>query len=235
MHTPLVKRLSRVIAPLLVFSGLAALVACAGRLPIATFHTLIGDMAERTTAAFPAYVDCRRTFGEPARVTGTGVSADPQWVADNLVTVRLPWKAHAAWDATLPIRTLQVHRLAAPSLERALDRIWTEAGQSQTEIRRLGLDAVGGGYNFRPIRTSQGASGRLSTHAYGCAVDFDPARNALGDAEPNLALPENRYVIDAFRAEGWVWGGHWPQPDGMHFQAARLPAEDSRKDTASGR
>jgi hypothetical protein len=29
-------------------------------------------------------------------------------------------------------------------------------------------------------------------------------------------------VVKLFAAEGWVWGGPWSKPDGMHFQAAIL-------------
>lgn len=168
-----------------------------------------------------AWTDCRSTYGDPTTVVNGKVRANPQWQADNLVMVKLPWKARAAWNSKLRISSLQVHKNAAPSLERALNAIWQEAGRSQTEIDRVGLSSVGGGYNFRENRNNAG----LSTHAYGCAVDFDPNRNALGDDTPNLALPENRYVIDAFREQGWAWGGNWRHPDGMHFQAAYVVPE----------
>lgn len=159
--------------------------------------------------------DCRTTYGDPSLMEGGVAKANPAWEKANLVMVRLPWRAHAAWNPKLTIRSLQVHRLAAPSLQRAMAAIWMQAGESQAEIDRLGLSSIGGGYNWRPIRSG----GALSTHAYGCAVDFDPDRNALGDTAPNFALPQNRYVIEAFRTEGWRWGGAWPTPDGMHFQA----------------
>lgn len=168
------------------------------------------------TVKWPQWTDCRTTYGDPALSVNGKIKANPDWESENLVMVRLPWKARAAWNSKLTIHALQVHKNAAPSLERALTAIWTQAGQRQTEIDRIGLSQVGGGYNFRESRSNAG----LSTHAYGCAVDFDPVRNALGDDTPFLALPDNRYVIDAFRKEGWAWGGHWPHPDGMHFQAA---------------
>ncbi|ESQ81335.1 M15 family metallopeptidase [Asticcacaulis sp. YBE204] len=219
--------------PLVTLAAFGGLVACTAQMPLTQFQTVIDSLETRTREAFPRYVDCRSAYGDPALTATSGeVRADPQWEADNLVMVKLPWKAHAAWSPKIAIRSLQVHRLAAPSLERALAAIWAQAGQNQGEIERVGLDAIGGGYNFRPIRKSQGSSATLSTHAYGCAVDFDPLRNALGDTSPNLSAAENRYVIEAFRAEGWVWGGHWPHPDGMHFQAARIAVAD---DTVAAR
>lgn len=163
--------------------------------------------------------DCRANAGDPTVIVDGTPRANPAWEADNLTTVTLPWKAHAAWNPDLRVRTLQVHNLAAPSLERALSQIWLAAGEDQAEIDRVGLSAVGGGYNWRQMRTRDA----LSTHAHGCAVDFDPVRNGLGNADPHFARPENRYVVEAFRAEGWGWGGNWPHPDGMHFQANRIP------------
>ncbi|MBW8881294.1 MAG: M15 family metallopeptidase [Asticcacaulis sp.] len=165
-------------------------------------------------------VDCRTAAGTPG-VTVKGVGhASHGWEASNLVMVNLPWRAHAAWDPRIAIPAVQVNRNAAPSLVRALNTIWLQAGQNQAEIDRLGLSAIGGGYNYRPMRDGE----RLSAHAYGCAVDFDPDRNAMGDKSPNFAQAENRYVIDAFRGEGWSWGGVWGRPDGMDFQAGRVMA-----------
>ena len=49
------------------------------------------------------------------------------------------------------------------------------------------------------------------------AIDLDPAHNPFGGA--STMCPEAK---DAFAAEGWLWGGAWAKPDGMHFQAATL-------------
>lgn len=181
-------------------------------------RTVLDAVRAPASGAWPDWRDCRSTYGDPTEMVDGKARANPDWEKANLVMVRLPWRAHAAWDHSLTIRSLQVHRLAAPSLQRALAAVWLRAGQSQAEIDRLGLSLIGGGYNWRPVRNGA----QLSAHAYGCAVDFDPDRNALGDARPNFAAPENRYVIDAFRREGWLWGGNWPTPDGMHFQATQV-------------
>jgi D-alanyl-D-alanine carboxypeptidase len=55
-------------------------------------------------------------------------------------------------------------------------------------------------------------------HSWGCAIDFDSARNSFGDTTPNFALIPQ--VLDAFASEDWTWGGEWRKPDGMHWQAA---------------
>lgn len=79
------------------------------------------------------------------------------------------------------------------------------------------VSSQAGGYTFR----TQRGSTKLSMHAFGAAVDFDPVRNpfkrpseltALG-TEPGLE------VVRIFESRGWVWGGRWSRPDGMHLQA----------------
>jgi hypothetical protein len=56
-------------------------------------------------------------------------------------------------------------------------------------------------------------SAALSSHAWGIAVDLNVAGNHYG-AEPTMP----REVIDVMAAHGFVWGGEWPVPDGMHFE-----------------
>lgn len=100
------------------------------------------------------------------------------------------------------------------SLERVFEAIWLSAEKQQGKIQEWGMHLYGGGQNFRLMREGT----RLSMHSWGCAIDFDSARNAFGDTTPNFALIPQ--VLDAFRTEDWVWGGQWKKPDGMHFQAA---------------
>ena len=59
-------------------------------------------------------------------------------------------------------------------------------------------------------------------HSYGCAIDLDPANNPLGRAWRSDAGMIPRFVIEAFTAEEWTWGGRWARPDPQHFQAARV-------------
>ncbi|MVA24526.1 M15 family metallopeptidase [Agrobacterium vitis] len=153
-------------------------------------------------------------YGANLKITKGVAGPDPVWEKANLVTVALPWKAVASWDRTISIKSLRVHRLVAESLTRVLNRIWEAFGRSQKAIEAAGMHLIGGGYNWRQMR----GKARLSMHALGCAVDFDPARNGLGDPTPEM----DQRVVEAFEVEGWVWGGRWsPQSrDGMHFQAA---------------
>lgn len=153
-------------------------------------------------------------YGRNQRVARGVAGADPAWERQNLVLVPIPWKAVASWDPAQRIKALRVHKRCADSLGRVLARVWAEFGQSQKAIEVAGMHLVGGGYIWRAMRGGT----RLSMHSYGAAVDFDPARNGLGDPTPAMDMR----VVAAFEAEGWTWGGRWSprSRDGMHFQAA---------------
>lgn len=79
-------------------------------------------------------------------------------------------------------------------------------------IQRNKLNHYGGCFENR---RSRGAS-RLSVHAWGLAVDYLPLLGWLGD--PALT-PWN--VVEAFKKQGFLWGGDWDRPDGMHFTAIK--------------
>ncbi|MBU8543705.1 MULTISPECIES: M15 family metallopeptidase [Roseomonadaceae] len=160
-----------------------------------------------TDAALDAF------YGDPDK--DNDGAPDSHWEGANLVAIPARWRMVASWDHGLKIRSLRIHWRCAESLGQALDTIMSHYG-SQSAIEAARMHLYGGGYTFR--RRTSGS--RLSTHAYGAAVDFDPARNGFGvpwrDGAGMMPVP----VIQAFQAQGWVWGGDWGTPDAMHFQAA---------------
>lgn len=165
---------------------------------------------------WPTQAERTAFYGDPR---GPGGRASASWEAANLVRVPFPWRAVLAWDTNTPVASARVHRKCADSLARVFEAIWRAAratSNPQQAIESWGMHLYGGGYYFRAVRG--GTS--LSSHSWGCALDFDPARNGYGDATPHFAqVPE---VLRAFEAEGWTWGGRWSKPDGMHWQAARV-------------
>lgn len=167
------------------------------------------------SAKWPSQAACNAFYGNPR---GTGGRVNPTWEAANIVRVEFPWDAVLAWDPHVRVKSARVHRLCAGSLTRVMLAIWRASGMSQSVIDSWGVSQFGGAFEYRPKRG--GTS--LSMHSWGCAIDLDPARNAFKDTTPNFAtIPQ---VVDAFRAEGWTWGGPWrPNADGMHFQAATIP------------
>lgn len=151
-------------------------------------------------------------YGNPR---GRNGDANPAWVSKNIIGISAPWPLMTAWDFK-PVSKIRVHRKCADSLQRVLDAIWLASRRRESKIQEWGMHLYAGGFNYRLMRGST----RLSMHSWGCAVDFDSARNSFGDQTPNFEnIPQ---VLDAFAAEGWTWGGRWNKPDGMHWQAAKI-------------
>jgi len=88
--------------------------------------------------------------------------------------------------------------------------------QALENVRAAGLvselKTFDGCFNIRAIRNS---SGRVSTHAYGLAIDINAAENPLG-AEPALTLD----FVQCWESAGFDWGGRFQRQDGMHFSYA---------------
>lgn len=165
---------------------------------------------------WPRQSEVPKFYGQNVKVTKGVAGPDPKWERENLVFVPLPWKGVAHWNPDLRVKALRVHKRVAPSLTRILAKIWEAYGKNQKAIEKVNLHLIGGGYVWRTMRNKS----RLSMHAYGCAVDLDPANNDLGDPTPQMPA----VVVAAFEEEGWEWGGRWSvqNRDGMHFQAAKV-------------
>ena len=86
-------------------------------------------------------------------------------------------------------------------------------------------------FNYRTVA----GTSSLSMHAYGLAVDINPAQNPYisrgnvspeaarayldrSDARPGMVL-RGGAAHEAFTSRGWTWGGDWTSPvDYQHFQ-----------------
>lgn len=63
-------------------------------------------------------------------------------------------------------------------------------------------------------RTS-GATGPLSSHAWGISIDFNAQANPYG-GEPR----QPDVLVGVMADHGFLWGGDWDVPDAMHFELA---------------
>lgn len=165
-----------------------------------------------------AVLDGKSVFGEP---TGKNGLLSPEWERNNLTMVAVPFKMKMG---DLKITRIRMNKACAPSLSRVLSNLLDAAGGRQVDLDYWGVTAFGGSFAYRPMRGLR----TLSMHAYGCAIDLDPARNGLGDRTPRFS--EFPQVLEAFRSEGWRWGGDWDgdgltsderRCDGMHWQATQ--------------
>ncbi len=88
------------------------------------------------------------------------------------------------------------------------------------------------GFNYRRIAGTD----RLSYHAFGRAIDLNPALNPYirdGRIEPpgatyDLGKPgtigPDSFIVEFLESRGWTWGGRWTDPiDYQHFQKPQNP------------
>jgi hypothetical protein len=107
------------------------------------------------------------------------------------------------------VQRIQCHWIISEALIDALFEMKDALGEG--ELHKQKFDMWGGCFNFRAAvgRT------RLSTHAWGIAVDINPH---LGELGKQSTMPD--FIVKAFEDRGFEWGGRWAaRPDGMHFQA----------------
>lgn len=127
--------------------------------------------------------------------------------------------AHAVESALVPVKlagqTVRFHEKAAPALARVAKRLDALFAEDPT-LRRFFKD-LGGTYNHRVIAGTD----HLSAHSWGIAVDIGTALSDYWRNGPQPPTWRNRIaqsVVDAFEAEGFVWGGRWYHYDTMHFE-----------------
>jgi LysM repeat protein len=129
---------------------------------------------------------------------------DPRWETGQLARAALPYPLALSWDMSKQVSNLYCHRKLAPVFPAVF-----------ADIERRGLRgklrSFGGCFNFRSKRSGS----KLSTHAWGIAIDLNPETNGMGQAG-DMAPG----IVAAFKAFGFVWGGDWPgkNKDPMHFQ-----------------
>lgn len=140
-----------------------------------------------------------RDFFEPFSYIDHGdgmISIDRGWVSRNIVSARVP------------IFTGEVvcHRQMVVQLRGALQEVVNSGLAHLIDPSQYGGCWVPRHIDWRPDRP-------LSMHAWGLAVDINVSTNQLG--QPPQMDPR---IVEIFDRWGFVWGGRWRRPDGMHFE-----------------
>lgn len=165
-----------------------------------------GARTHPNQALFPRQADMRAFYG---------TAGGPQCTAGEVV---LPFPMVLAWNKQQVIRRFFCHE----KLARPFTDIFRHAAShyGQADIERLNLNVYGGCFNHRKKRGGD----TLSTHAYGAALDLNPAKNQLrwGADRAQFAQPDyqpfwNIVMAHGGTPAGYAWGADW-----MHFQFARL-------------
>jgi hypothetical protein len=111
-------------------------------------------------------------------------------------------------------QTVRMHVHAAAPLRRVVTRL--KEVVAQRPALKSFLTPTGGTLVWRRIAGTK----RLSAHAYGIAIDLNPGHSHYwrwSKTPPaNGDLPTE--IIEAFEAEGFIWGGRWHHFDTMHFE-----------------
>ncbi|SFC10577.1 hypothetical protein [Salipiger profundus] len=169
------------------------------------------DRAPITETTWPADIprqgNCAAYYGSPG----------PD-VQRQLTYIQLPFSLRIDWNLAQTVQRIRVHEKAAQQLYAALVAVHDHYGLAR--MQALGIDRFAGSYNHRRMR----GGSSWSMHAYGCAIDFYAAPNALrmGCPEALFCGPDYQDFLDIMEAHQWLpairlWGG-----DAMHFQRATL-------------
>ncbi|EIJ33349.1 M15 family metallopeptidase [Thiothrix nivea] len=178
------------------------------------------DMEDR--AAPPERDDGRpEAPGNPARwPSGNPDSLECYFgaVGTDQVRIKTAYPLRLAWDLNTIMDGFSCHRLVADPMEYIFRE--TLAHYGQDKVHDLRLDRFGGCLNVRKIR----GGNYYSTHAWGIAVDIDPANNRLdwGKSKASLAKPEYNAWWEIIESTGAQSLGRRKNYDWMHFQFAKV-------------
>jgi hypothetical protein len=151
-------------------------------------------------------VAIKELFGEFAAKPRAGqpgyLTLDPAWVRANIVTRRVPL-----------LGSVTCHVALFPQIRGAI-----------AEIVELGLEDTIHSYSgcYAPRRINRIASAGISHHAWGIALDLNVQQGNLFGQTPH----QDPRMVNVFEEWGFIWGGGFIQPDGMHFEYHRPPAEN---------
>jgi hypothetical protein len=150
-------------------------------------------------------VKIKELFGEFAAKPRAGadagfLTADPAWVRTYIDTQQMPL-----------LGKVTCHVALFPQIRGAI-----------RELIRRDLEDTITSYSgcWAPRHILRDPSAGLSHHAWGIAIDVNVPQNPYA-AEPN----QDARMVEAFEDWGFIWGGRFIVPDGMHFEYHRPPED----------
>jgi hypothetical protein len=135
--------------------------------------------------------------GHPDPATAGAITIDPVWAAANIQTRTVPLLGKVTCNVVL-----------FPQLIGALNEI-------QNKGLAGAIHSTAGCYAARTV--SPGTS-VISPHAWGAAIDINPLENITGSTPT-----QDPRIVRIFKSWGFLWGGDFPIPDGMHFEYLKPP------------
>jgi len=152
---------------------------------------------------FPYYAGIRDYYGE---------------VGQHQTHVKPTYDMVLAWDTSVKVTRISVHEKIADQVQSALQEVADNLGHDK--IKDLGLDKFGGSLNVRKMRGGT----KYSTHSWGIAIDFDPARNRLREHKPQARLSHADAIPfwEIWEKRGFESLGREKNYDWMHVQAVSI-------------
>jgi hypothetical protein len=133
---------------------------------------------------------------------------DKFWANDYLIHINPPFQM---FYEKKPIPSLLVNKKCADAMMAAFTEIWDKCGYDQEAVDKTGASDFGGCFNIRAIA----GSNNWSNHSWACAIDLSPSTNGF-----NMVGTISNIVVDAFKRQGFRWGGDYVhRKDKMHFEA----------------
>ena len=138
----------------------------------------------------------------------------PNEAGTYLKMIKLPYKMRLAWDTKVTVDKMRVHKDHVDNFLGVFNELLEVYGYEK--IVELGIDLFGGCFAFRAKR----GGSSWSMHAWGIAIDLDPARNGLKTpfAKANFSQPEYNELHIIFEKHGFVNLGKVKNMDAMHWE-----------------
>lgn len=168
-------------------------------------------MSQKCKEIFPHEdsVNLMKFYGDPR---GSNGQVSKKWFSENMVKWTPPYTIYYSDGKRTPLKTIFLHKKVVSVYTAAFTDVKNTF--EPKEINDLRLNISGGAFNYRVIR----GGNRLSTHAFGIAIDMDPARNPYPKKWKEGMI--NREFCDILMKHGIWWRGHNGDVDAMHFQCA---------------
>jgi D-alanyl-D-alanine carboxypeptidase len=143
----------------------------------------------------------KELFGEFAARPAPGgfLQVDPRWEATHIVTASVPI-----------LGRVRCNRGIVPQLRGALSEVVSD-GLSQL----IDPSQYGGCYVPKFLLNDPHAG--ISHHSWGIAIDLNVGQNPFGHT-PH----QDPRLVQIFEKWGFIWGGRFLVPDGMHFEFVRF-------------
>lgn len=141
----------------------------------------------------------------------------PNETGTYLKMINLPYEMRLAWDLKTKVKKMRVHKDHVDNFLGVFNELLEVYGYEK--LVELGIDLFGGCFAYRAKR----GGSSWSMHAWGIAIDLDPARNKLKETSKTarFARPEYGPMIDIFYKHGFISLGKEKNYDWQHFEIAK--------------